>query len=140
VASRNIFGSEQIASMAGSTDHTPGPWRIANCDVHPTEGDDGRRFLDIIAGPEVRSPYEPMVSGFIDCGGMSICQVQHGPREANANLIAASPDLYAALVAAKQELWLVARHQWTMSDFQNWAVVQQINAALTKVDGKARGQ
>jgi hypothetical protein len=47
-------------------------------------------------------------------------------------------DLYDALVAAKQEMWLVARHQWTMGDFKNWAVVQQIDRALQAADGKQR--
>jgi hypothetical protein len=59
--------------------------------------------------------------------------------ELNRLQIAASPDLYDALVEAKKEMWLSARHQWTLADFNNWAVVQQINAALTKADGKARG-
>ncbi|PWJ81511.1 hypothetical protein C7441_11043 [Pseudaminobacter salicylatoxidans] len=47
-------------------------------------------------------------------------------------------DLVAALIAAKQEMWLAARHQWTMADFKNWAVIQQIDAALEKADGKPR--
>lgn len=46
--------------------------------------------------------------------------------------------LFDALVAAKQELWLQARHQWTMRDFKNFAVVQQIDRALQNVDGKRR--
>lgn len=58
--------------------------------------------------------------------------------EANARLITAAPDLYAALVEAKQEMWLAARHQWTMADFKNWAVIQQIDAALEKADGLKR--
>jgi hypothetical protein len=56
--------------------------------------------------------------------------------EANARLIGAAPDLYVALVEAKKEMWLSARHQWTREDFNNWAIIQQINAALTKADGK----
>jgi hypothetical protein len=54
----------------------------------------------------------------------------------DATLFAAAPDLYAALVAVKQEMWLSARHQWTREDFNNWAIIRQINAALTKADGK----
>lgn len=57
---------------------------------------------------------------------------------ANARLIAAAPELLAALIAAKQEMWLIARPQWTMADFKNWAVIQQIDAALEKADGKLR--
>lgn len=47
-------------------------------------------------------------------------------------------DLVAALVAAKREMWLAARSAWTLSDFSNWAVIQQINAALTRSDGLDR--
>lgn len=46
--------------------------------------------------------------------------------------------LVAALIAAKQEMWLTARHTWTMADFKNWAVIQQIDAALEAADGKPR--
>lgn len=53
---------------------------------------------------------------------------------ANAHLIAAAPDLYDALVNAKKEMWLDARSSWTLTDFKNWAVIQQIDAALTKAD------
>lgn len=58
--------------------------------------------------------------------------------EAEALLIAAAPDLKAALIAAKQQMWLAARDQWTMRDFKNWAVIQQIDAALTKATGVER--
>lgn len=51
----------------------------------------------------------------------------------------AAPALYAALVEAKREMWMAARQQWNLSDFNNWAVIQQINAALTQADGKPRG-
>ncbi len=50
----------------------------------------------------------------------------------------AAPALAAALVEAKREMWMAARDQWNLSDFNNWAVIQQINAALTLFDGKAR--
>jgi len=76
---------------------TPGPWRISNCDVKPTTYNDGRRFLEVLAGDQIRSPHIRSLQGYIDCGGTSVCHIQHGPREANANLIAASPDLYDAL-------------------------------------------
>jgi hypothetical protein len=52
--------------------------------------------------------------------------------EANARLIAAAPDLYEALREAKRALWIGARDQWNLSDFKNWAVVQQIDGALDK--------
>lgn len=46
--------------------------------------------------------------------------------------------LKLALIEAKREMWLTARHQWTMADFKNWAVIQQIDAALEQADGKPR--
>lgn len=47
-------------------------------------------------------------------------------------------ELSEALIAAKREMWLAARHQWTLADFKNWAIIQQIDAALEKADGKPR--
>jgi hypothetical protein len=61
-----------------------------------------------------------------------------GRDEANAKAIAALPDLYGALIEAKREMWDMARASWTRDDFKNWAVIQQIDAALTNADGKAR--
>lgn len=49
-----------------------------------------------------------------------------------------APALYAALVEAKKALWMEHRHMWNLEDFNNFAVVQQINAALTRADGKVR--
>lgn len=46
--------------------------------------------------------------------------------------------LYAALVEAKKALWMEHRQMWNLKDFNNFAVVQQINAALTLSDGKVR--
>ena len=55
-----------------------------------------------------------------------------------AALLVASSDLRDALIEAKKALWIAARDQWNLSDFKNWAVVQQIDAALTKADGVER--
>lgn len=55
-----------------------------------------------------------------------------------AALLIASADLRDALIEAKKALWTGARDQWTMADFKNWAVIQQIDAALTKATGVAR--
>lgn len=58
--------------------------------------------------------------------------------EALGMLFAASPDLRAALIEAKREMWSMCRHQWNLSDFKNFAVIQQIDAALQKADGMER--
>lgn len=55
-----------------------------------------------------------------------------------AALLVASPDLRDALVEAKRALWIGARDKWNMSDFKNWAVIQQIDAALSRADGEVR--
>jgi len=47
--------------------------------------------------------------------------------------------LIAAAVAMKREMWLAARPHWNLSDFSNWAVIQQVNAALETIDGTPRG-
>lgn len=44
-----------------------------------------------------------------------------------------------ALLAAKREMWSAARHEWTLDDFNNWAVIQQINAALRSAGGGGNG-
>src|SRR5690606_42038625 len=72
--------------------------------------------------------------------GMSTDYMPIEEREANAALIAAAPDMYEALKQAKREMWDMARHQWALSDFKNWAVIQQIDAALAKARAaKAEG-
>lgn len=103
---------------------TPGPWQMS-----------GGRRSDVIYG-----------HGIGPDGGLMIAAVpysdltpgEHIASLADARLIASAPCLYEALVEAKKELWMTARSQWAMADFKNWAVVQQIDAALTKADGKVR--
>ena len=91
---------------------TPGPWVARQyC------GDDDNWF--------VRGPDDEAVCG----------QGSGQVRGANARAIAATPLLIAALVEAKREMWLSARAQWTMADFKNWAVIQQIDAALDAARG-----
>lgn len=40
--------------------------------------------------------------------------------------------LREALEAAKREMWAGARPYWTREDFERWAIIEQINAALDK--------
>lgn len=99
------------------TKHTPGPWTV-----------DGPPENQI-----VWSAAENRVCFLAHSSGLDT------KRDiATGRLIAAAPNLLAALVAAKQALWLEARSRWTMADFKNWAVVQQIDAALELADGKLR--
>ena len=97
--------------------HTPGPWKY-----EPTSG---AIFMD-----------DGDVESLVASTNLECVSEEQG--DADGKLIAAAPELYAALVEAKREMWLAARSTWTMSDFKNWAVVQQIDAALEKADGMAR--
>lgn len=52
-------------------------------------------------------------------------------RTVDTELLEALKVQNAALVEAKREMWLAARSQWTLADFKNWAVIQQIDGALS---------
>jgi hypothetical protein len=65
---------------------------------------------------------------------MSGAKISRGLVEADLN--GAAEDLYYALVAAKRELWDRDRHAFNLSDFKKFAVVQQIDAALSKARGE----
>jgi hypothetical protein len=111
--------------------HTPGPWRVTNSDVLPTEGDDGLRLIGIYAGEVVKSPHENMVTGYIDCGGKFVasCNTRSDHEaEANARLIAAAPDLLEALEDA---LEIISDHlDNDFPDFLHFA-----RAAIAKTKG-----
>ena len=89
------------------TKFTPGPWRYDRTNGSPTTGE------HMIAG--AKPGYLAEVR---DCGS--------GDVRANAHLIAAAPDLYAALEMA--QLWLDVDGRFDM---------QGINAALAKARGEA---
>lgn len=82
------------------------------------------------------------VKDFAD--GWILCHSEaeaRGEAEGAGNLVQplyATADLVEALVAAKQHMWIDAASHWTMADFKSWAIIQQIDAALTKADGVAR--
>lgn len=86
---------------------TPGPWRYDRTNGSPTTGE------HMIAG--AKPGYLAEVR---DCGS--------GDVRANTHLIAAAPDLYAALKMA--QLWLDVDGRFDM---------QGINAALAKARGEA---
>ena len=112
--------------MTTEAKHTPGPWADG---IHHRQRDGGREFAYITAN-KVLVPVAAVPLGVEGYGFDEGC--------ANAHLIAAAPDLLAALVAAKQEMWSDAKPAWALSDFKNWPIIQQIDAALEKADGKPR--
>lgn len=111
--------------MASEQKWSPGPWRVDG-ERDPSRG---QRIAATIDGATFTICYAETPQQ----GGIP----RHDMREANARLIAAAPALFEALVAAKQEMWMAARDQWTMADFKNWAVIQQIDAALARARGDA---
>lgn len=104
---------------------TPGPW-LAD---FRNERREGGRFVTYVRGGNQLVPIAAVPTGVEGYG--------RDEGRANAALIAAAPLLRDALIAAKQEMWLAARDQWTMADFKNWAVIQQIDAALDAARGVA---
>lgn len=93
--------------------HTPGPWSVECSHIYAPDG----AMLAQVHNPGSKATDYPLI--------------------ANRNLMAASPLMMDALIAAKQEMWIAARDQWTMADFKNWAVIQQIDAALNAARGVA---
>ena len=96
--------------------HTPGPWRVStiglmNDGALPVSSDQGQ-----IARVSAQADFPRGQGHNSECA----------ERDANARLIAAAPDMYAALEMAK--LWL---------DFDGRFDMQGINAALAKARGQA---
>ena len=50
----------------------------------------------------------------------------------NARLQGALHEAKAALIEVKREMWREAQPKWTMADFLNWAIVQQITSAIAR--------
>lgn len=63
---------------------------------------------------------------FIDCG------IEENA-EANANLIAAAPDMYEALKAIRDFL---VEYRRTVNDPSSWPILNKMNEALAKAEGK----
>lgn len=52
------------------------------------------------------------------------------------SLIEENEKMREALVAARREMWRDAAASWTREDFNNWAIVQQIDRALRSQKGE----
>lgn len=101
---------------------TPGPWRLSAAGTVMTVGGE-TRIADIIHS--IRNPPDPAVA-------------------ADGALIAAAPDMFAALVAQSQANdWLMARliekdETFLPSKSGVWPSVLQANAALSKARGETQ--
>ena len=100
--------------------HTHGPW---------VAWDDNRTIGIVDADGE---PFA--IAEVVDHGDMAA----EDQLLADQRLITSAPILLAALIEAKKEMWMSARTHWTLADFKNWAIIQQIDAALTLATGVAR--
>jgi len=101
--------------------HTPGPWRRVHS--HPDAAT--RRDLAYITAPGFRAP----------CAIATIYGCAHQPEQAaNANLIAAAPELLAALRKAEDILSRVDQHSMGPPGFQtaNEDALIEVRAALAK--------
>jgi hypothetical protein len=89
--------------------HTPGPWQVM---------DNSRTLLHVERQED----------------GEAVCSVPRGKKgAANASLIAAAPDLLAALKALRGDSW---RHtvDWGPRD-ERHAIEEQCDAAIAKAEG-----
>lgn len=104
--------------MKTTQTHTPGPWRAVKSrglNAYEIRGADGAYLADTW-GVDVAIP-----------GG-----VHPKASKANARLIAAAPDLLAAL----KELWAHTRVPATREDAPHvWAMLERVEAAIAKAEG-----
>jgi len=91
--------------------HTPGQWVIANSDAYNT--------VVIAQGAEI----------------CTVIEHQGGDRKANARLIAAAPELLAALRGAMERWGDVIGSQ--DHDFEDAAVLSRARAAIARAEGRS---
>jgi len=150
--------------------HTPGPWAKIRGEL---VGSNGKKVVEYSSGVaimcgggadpesvantnlrnaapdllEALQECRAKLSGFVGaCAEMTDCgpDVEALKRADAAIAKALIRKLALALVEAKRSMWIDARATWTMTDFTNWAVVQQMNEALAEarsvLDGPESGQ
>lgn len=110
-----------MSSMT-DTKFTPGPWRYGDW-IHKRIGCSG----DISSWVDV----------WVD-GGLPIAATKHGNEVANAALIAAAPELYAALADALDSLEYIARNEPRLHGYGVRAErIEAARAALAKARGES---
>ncbi len=86
--------AEQITSQAGERTHTPGPWSVGHINIRDRGYPVPTAEIPIHVGPE-NNPGNCFCS--VGLGGNGAISYQTEDILANARLIAAAPDLLAAL-------------------------------------------
>ena len=100
------------------TTHTPGPWHIA------TEPDSGN-YAITVKSPGISSHVANIFAG-------RLCEEHGGSAYANARLIAAAPDLLAALEALRGDLL-----RYPNDDARREMIVDAADAAIAAARGGA---
>lgn len=127
------------------SEFTPGPWNayrrcldgtewFVKSDAKEMPPFDWRPRLNVKIPPLYPMDGLKIVDAYRGCGGVSdavCCDVAVHENEANAHLIAAAPELYAALVEAKAELEAYEEAA-TGESYNNTG----LNAALAKARGE----
>ncbi len=101
---------------------TPGPWHVKRAKLHVDDAFDFAISADGV--PVLAEAFGRSANG------------GRPDAEANANLIAAAPDLLSALKEARDELWRA--HQRTMSEDEFHSRYKAIDAAISKVIGGSK--
>ena len=113
------------------TKHTPGPWKVAadpnNKGLHPLH--DNRYIMT--ADAEIDFGHDPRPGNWYCERGLIICVMRDQPAQSeDARLIAAAPDLLAALEKAR--LWAKPYLELPRHDAAARAITNVIEAAIAK--------
>lgn len=126
------------APVAKQTAHTPGPWKVMPCPVHG--GKHPYHDQRWIAAAETQIEFGATPEDWRCETGSLICEMRDGAPE-NARLIAAAPELLAALteIAELAEKGAIMIHEtgkptWSLVD----AVSSIARAAIAKATGGAK--
>lgn len=124
--------SRDVKGDSMKTSHTPGPWHLS-----------GYRYVRDNAAPAARrarlcDPYSDLCEGYIISDeNAAICDIKSHRRGADARLIAAAPDLLAALDGLFDEVWALVDDGTLDADFVNeHKAIVSARAALVKARGE----
>lgn len=121
----------------GESKHTPGPWTITGISQQTgsiSVGSKDQRI--VIADVTNASSFADMLAGAMKRGGGGFRQSDALTQFANAALIAAAPDMYEALKAARDEIKQLYSMRGCEAEgsLEDWTA--DIDAALLKAEGR----